>query len=400
MLISLKKLISRKPQLFILAAASALYAPLTHSSPLDIFKQNQAAQTSANNSNGNTPVRQVQIKKNILEQYKETSKTIVEKAISGDLSNNAFSSAGANQLTPSQIKLTAETKEVKENIKESSEVYSKLKQKMIFVKAVKSITLKEKDRYIDIFVPFLNRSTIEFDQPIKSFEMFRHKGAQVKREKESTTTLSVKNEDPDLILSVKIDFLSGRVLTLVLKTGDSPANRHVEYKIITDSSSVASRTLFVKKTKVKNIHNDFNNKAMLLVLSRIQEDEFYNKIRKNIIPLEKVLFEGTGKVSSAFGKKNINYSIVLNSVFESAFVQPDKKDKGKKNRLVMLEMTITNNSLNESLTVNETLIINRFANYVVMWLGDLDKKENVVSPSESIRIIVVISDQYDKSKTY
>jgi len=91
--------------------------------------------------------------------------------------------------------------------------------------------------------------------------------------------------------------------------------------------------------------------------------------------------------------QSIDYTLLLNNVYESPFIQSTKDDADVKKRLILMELTLTNNHKSETLTVNETLIKNRFGNLVAVWLGNLDDRENVLSPSESLRFLLVIEDK-------
>jgi len=140
---------------------------------------------------------------------------------------------------------------------------------------------------------------------------------------------------------------------------------------------------------------DFNNKALYLILSRIQKNGFYQQLRENITTVEQILFSGETQVETLYGLKDIDYTIILNNLYESPYIQTDKKDLRQKNRLILMEMTIKNDHESETLSVNETLIKNRFGNFVAMWLGDLDSNQNILGPKEELKFLIVISDPYE-----
>jgi hypothetical protein len=268
-----------------------------------------------------------------------------------------------------------------------------LAQKADFVKKKKEIKLNKKSRYIDIFVPFNNQSTIVFDQEILEMSYLQQSNITIQQKEGTNNILEILNKNPDLSINVKIKFIDDSEYTFVMQTGNTEAKRYVDYKIYTDYTSVASKTLFLKKTKVRTIHNDFNNKSLYLILSRISKNDFYKKLRENITQVDKVLFSGETVIEGLYGMTPIDYTLVLNNVYESPFIKTSKDASAKKQRLILMEMTITNNLLDRTLTVNETIIKNRFDNLVAAYLGNVEMEENIIPPGQSLRILIVIEDE-------
>lgn len=179
-----------------------------------------------------------------------------------------------------------------------------------------------------------------------------------------------------------------------MQTGNAGTKRYVAYDIFSDESSLAAKTLFLSPARIKTIHNDFNNKALLLILSRLTKNDFYKKLRENIVTVNKVLFSGHTSINGIHGLTDVNYDIILNNVFESPFVKSTDKGSKEKRRLILMELTIKNNSINSTLTVNEVLLKNRFGNMVASWMGNLELQENILSPKSSRRVLLVIEDKF------
>ncbi len=279
-----------------------------------------------------------------------------------------------------------------ELVKRESELED-LFHKTAFVKKKKQIKLNKKDRYIDIFIPFNNQSELEFDQEIQEISFLRQQGIEIRQKESNDNILELLNKNPNLLINIKVKFLDDSEYTFVVQTGDTQTERHVDYKIFTDYTSLASKTLFLKKTKVRTIHNDFNNKSMYLILSRISKNDFYYKLRENITQVDKVLFNGKAVVEGLYGMTPIDYTLTLNNVYESPFIKTSKDADAKKQRLILMEMTITNNLLDKTLTINETIIKNRFDNLVAAYLGNVEAEENIIPPGQSLRILIVIEDE-------
>lgn len=305
-----------------------------------------------------------------------------------------------NPITTSSVPTTIEEirqkqqqEFVRTQIEKKKILLSVLKAKMQFVKKEKKIFLKPETKYLDIFIPFNNQSIIKFDQKIKEISFLQQENIVINKIGKNEDELELLNKNPELLLNVKITFLSDQQITLVLQTGKSSTKRYVDYKIFANTSSLAAKTLFIKPTKIRTIHNDFNNKSLYLILSRLTKNDFYKKLRENIVKINEILYSGQNSIETLYGLQSIDYTLLLNNVYESPFIQSTKDDADVKKRLILMELTLTNNHKSETLTVNETLIKNRFGNLVAVWLGNLDDRENVLSPSESLRFLLVIEDK-------
>jgi hypothetical protein len=331
-----------------------------------------------------------------MEGYKKITNQAVSQVVSKSNSTTAEKAeARSKGISVEQVKQRKLQEFLKSQIKKQQSILSETYSKTQFVKKDKRITIKNKDKYLDIFIPFNNQSNIEFDESIKEISFLEQSGVVIRQKKNSKKKLEILNKNPNLMINVKLEFVSGKELTLVIQTGDTATKRYVDYQLFTDGSSLATKTLFVKATKVKTIHNDFNNKALYLILSRIQKNGFYQQLRENITTVEQILFSGETQVETLYGLKDIDYTIILNNLYESPYIQTDKKDLRQKNRLILMEMTIKNDHNSETLSVNETLIKNRFGNFVAMWLGDLDSSQNILGPKEELKFLIVISDPYE-----
>ena len=299
-----------------------------------------------------------------------------------------------NELTKEERKFLAQQQFLKAEIKKSTSIIEALKSKMSFLKKTKKIFLKKSGSYIDIYVPYNNQTNISFDQDIKEMSFLSQEGVTIQKKSNTNNQLEILNKSPNLLINIKITFVSDKEVTLVLQTGESGTDRYVAYDIFSDESSLATKTLFLSPARIKTIHNDFNNKALLLILSRLTKNEFYKKLRENIETVNKVLFSGHTSLNGIHGLTDVNYDIILNNVFESPFVKSTDKGSKEKRRLILMELTIKNNSINSTLTVNEVLLKNRFGNMVASWMGNLELKENILSPKSSRRVLLVIEDKF------
>lgn len=295
--------------------------------------------------------------------------------------------------TIEEIKQKQEQEFYRSEIEKKKALLSILKAKMQFVKKEKKIFLKPETKYLDVFIPFNNQSLIKFDQKIKEIIFLQQDNIQINKIGKDENELEILNKNPDLLLNAKVTFLNDQQITLVLQTGKTSTKRYVDYKIFANTSSLAAKTLFIKPTKVRTIHNDFNNKSMYLILSRLTKNDFYKKLRENIVKINEILFSGPASIETLYGLQEIDYTLLLNNVYESPFIQSSKTDADVKKRLILMELTLTNNHPSETLTVNETLIKNRFGNLVAVWLGNINDKENILSPTDSLRFLLVIEDK-------
>lgn len=302
-------------------------------------------------------------------------------------------SNGASPTTIEEIKQKLKQDFVRSEIEKKKVLLSILKAKMQFVKKEKKIFLKPETKYLDVFIPFNNQSLIKFDQKIKEISFLQQDNIQINKIGKDENELELLNKNPDLLLNAKVTFLNDQQITLVLQTGTTSTKRYVDYKIFANTSSLAAKTLFIKPTKIRTIHNDFNNKSMYLILSRLTKNDFYKKLRENIVKINEILFSGAASIETLYGLQKIDYTLMLNNVYESPFIQSSKSDADVKKRLILMELTLTNNHKSETLTVNETLIKNRFGNLVAVWLGNLDDRENVLAPTDSLRFLLVIEDK-------
>lgn len=303
-----------------------------------------------------------------------------------------ISTPSSGPTTIEEIRQKQEQEYIRSEIQKKKVLLSILRSKMQFVKKEKTIFLKPKTKYLDVYIPFNNQSIIKFDQKIKEMTFLQQDNIVINKIGDDME-LEILNKNPDLLLNAKITFLNDQQITLVIQTGKTSTKRYVDYKIFANTSSLAAKTLFIKPTKIRTIHNDFNNKSMYLILSRLVKNDFYKKLRENIVKINEILFSGTASVETLYGLQKIDYTLMLNNVYESPFIQASKDEMAEKKRLILMELTLTNNHRSETLTVNENLIKNRFGNLVALWLGNLTDRENVLSPTDSLRFLMVIEDK-------
>ena len=324
---------------------------------------------------------------------KQAAKNIATRLMNQTTASAAdIKKAKSAGLSIEELKLNQRQEFLRSEIKKQQSRLNLAKKLESFVKAEKKITLG-KSRYIDIYIPYNTLSNIKFDAQIKAMSFLAQPNVVIRQKKDTKNEIEILNKQPQLSINVKVVFVNDQVVTFVLQTGKASTKRYIDYQVFTDNQSIVTKTLFVKPTRMKTIHNDFNNKAIYLIISRIDKNEFYDQLRENMFSIEKVLFSGETKIETLYGLHEVNYTLKLNNVYESPFLQSDKKNSKIKKRLVLMEATIRNDSDTESLTVNETLIKNRFGNYVSFWLGDLDSQENVVSPGQELRFLLVIEDK-------
>jgi hypothetical protein len=346
----------------------------------DKFEQKQIKEENTRIENGESPTEKKNIV-NILKSKKNTEKIV--------------SRLKSNSLTQTEYDKQQQNDFLKQEIKQKKLILKTIKEKMSFVKSEKKIKLKRKQKYIDIFIPFNKLSTIKFDQKIEDLKYLKTENVVIKNNMEDQN-IEIINKDPNLELSLNIAFLDGTEIVLTLKVGDSSAKRYIDHSIYTNGTSLAAKALFLKQTNVKRIHNDFNNKAMLMIFARVTKNALYRSLRENIVPVDKILYNGESEIETLYGLKNIDYKLKLHNVYESPFIKADKKDPRFLRKLVLMELTMTNNSKTEVLKVNETMIKNTFGNYVAIYLGDLEKGDNVLSPGAHLRFLVVIEDKVRK----
>ena len=318
----------------------------------------------------------------------------IGKAIVSSTENPDFTRADLNSgLTLKELEQINKQEFLKDEIKKAESTLAILRSKAQFVKKIKKINLKKKDNYVDIYIPFNNQTTIEFDQEIKEISYLSQDNITIQQKQKNNKILEILNKNPDLLINVKLTFIDDTEFTIVIQTGKTEMKRYVDYKIFTDYTSLASKTLFMKPTKVRTIHNDFNNKALYLILSRITKNPFYKKLRENIHAVNKVLYSGESKIEGLYGLSPISYTMELNNVYESPFIKTSRAADAKKTRLILMELTITNDMLDKTLTINEMIIKNRFDNLVAAYLGNIQQEENIISPKQNLRILIVIEDE-------
>ncbi len=373
----------------ILSLFVLIFTQAAMAGPFDKFIGSSSDSKEVVNSESVNPKEDQQITPTIKERFKSS----FEDGLKNLRTTERQNVERVRGISLEEAKAIKDMEFIKSQIKKAEETYQVLSQKTEFVKKKKDIKLNNKTKYIDIFVPFNNQSTLSFDQEILEMSFLNQENITIQKKTGTNDILEILNKNPYLLINVKIKFIDDSEYTFVIQTGDTQTERFVDYKIYTDYTSVASKTLFLKKTKVRTIHNDFNNKSMYLILSRISKNSFYKKLRENITPVNKVLFSGKAVIEGLYGLTPIEYTLTLNNVYESPFIKTSKDVLAKKQRLILMEMTITNDLLDRTITVNETIIKNRFDNLVAAYLGNVEMEENIIPPGQSLRILIVIEDE-------
>ena len=380
----------------ILSLLVLIFTQATMAGPFDKFIGGNSSSTEKEESssdNQDSSESSYDDELRISPSLKEKFKSSFEAGLGNIRTGDNLNTKRVRGMTLEEAQAIQDVEFLKHQIQKAELKLLVLAQKADFVKKKKEIKLNKKSRYIDIFVPFNNQSTIVFDQEILEMSYLQQSNITIQQKEGTNNILEILNKNPDLSINVKIKFIDDSEYTFVMQTGNTEAKRYVDYKIYTDYTSVASKTLFLKKTKVRTIHNDFNNKSLYLILSRISKNDFYKKLRENITQVDKVLFSGETVIEGLYGMTPIDYTLVLNNVYESPFIKTSKDVSAKKQRLILMEMTITNNLLDRTLTVNETIIKNRFDNLVAAYLGNVEMEENIIPPGQSLRILIVIEDE-------
>jgi hypothetical protein len=380
----------------ILSLLVLIFTQATMAGPFDKFIGGNSSSTEKEESssdNQDSSESSYDDELRISPSLKEKFKSSFEAGLGNIRTGDNLNTKRVRGMTLEEAQAIQDVEFLKHQIQKAELKLLVLAQKADFVKKKKEIKLNKKSRYIDIFVPFNNQSTIVFDQEILEMSYLQQSNITIQQKEGTNNILEILNKNPDLSINVKIKFIDDSEYTFVMQTGNTEAKRYVDYKIYTDYTSVASKTLFLKKTKVRTIHNDFNNKSLYLILSRISKNDFYKKLRENITQVDKVLFSGETVIEGLYGMTPIDYTLVLNNVYESPFIKTSKDASAKKQRLILMEMTITNNLLDRTLTVNETIIKNRFDNLVAAYLGNVEMEENIIPPGQSLRMLIVIEDE-------
>ena len=313
-------------------------------------------------------------------------------------SQDAKQGAADSNMTVEQYKQQQNLKKLKEERDIARKQYELAKQLTGFVKTEKKIILG-KNKYIDIFIPFNQRSVLEFDSAVKDFRMFPRDGLIIQKVQGSDRKIEIINPYPDLESPVEVTFIDDRQYMFTLQTGKATTERHVRYKIFTDNTSIAAKTLFMKPTRWKNKHEEFNMNAFNLIISFLEQNDDFYALKENMRersdlenPDDFVIHNGEGMIESLYGVQYIDYKMVINRLFESPYFAEKNSRMANKSQLILLDINVTNNHKSEALSLNEQLISNRFSNFVAFWVGDLDSRDNILSPGQSKNILVVIED--------
>jgi len=268
----------------------------------------------------------------------------------------------------------------------------KMKDKKKFNLKTKSLFIDKNVKFVKLSIPIHQISEVYVDKKIVKLDFLQNPRLKVELDQKDAQKITLINTDLNLDQKIKITFIDGSSVNLLLGLGNSISERHIEYKLYFEKKKIALLPEFQKKLKVRNIHTYFNNVSTKLILDRILQTSDFESIEENKKKINQVLFDGESIVDSIVGEVSLNYKLVFDYVYETPFVQDTKRNDIKK-RLVMLELTIYNKEDKNVLILTPSFIKKRFGNYVAMYLGDLDTKENYISPQSSHKFLVVIEDR-------
>jgi hypothetical protein len=269
---------------------------------------------------------------------------------------------------------------------------NKMKDKKKFNLKTKSLFVDKDVKFVKIKIPIHQISEILVDKQIVKLDFLQNPKLKITLDQEEAKKITLVNRDLNLDQNIKVTFIDGSTINLLLSLGNSISERHIEYKLYFEKKKIALLPEFQKKLKVRNIHSYFNNVATKLIIDKIlQKDSFVN-IEENKKKIDKVLYEGESTFDSVTGEVVQDYKLTLNYVYETPFVEDTDRENIKK-RLVMLEMTIKNNSEDSTLELTPVFIKKRFGNYVAMFIGDLDTRQNYIPPKQELRFLIVIEDK-------
>lgn len=326
-------------------------------------------------------------------QGKETKKIeIAQEANAKQIQSN-----GANIITSKSDKKI--TEEMEKSEFEDSEMLSdpetillkKMKDKKKFNLKTKSLFVDKDVKFVKLSVPIHQISEILVDKKIVKLDFLENPRIKIDLDQEEAQKIIIVNKDLNLDQNIKVTFIDGSSINLLLGLGNSISERHIEYKLYFEKKKIALLPEFQKKLKVRNVHTYFNNVATKLIIDKILQTDSFTNIEENKKKIDQVLFEGEASFDTVSGTINQRYKLDLNFVYETPFVEDTKKENIKK-RLVMLEMTLTNLEEDSTLAVTPEFLKKRFGNYVAMYIGDLDTKQNYVAPKQELRFLLVIED--------
>lgn len=257
------------------------------------------------------------------------------------------------------------------------------------------VNVQNGQKWVKLKIPVNQISDIVFDKKVKTIETMENQAAGIQYIE--PFKIVVKNKDFDLQQSIKVVFLDDSVLNLLLTIGTNPAERHVSHLIYTDSAAKAMLPEFQKKLKIKSVQNYFNNVALKLISDRLLLTEDFEEVRKNAITIpssKKKVFSGKSKIADLGGLREIEYTLNLEMVYETAYVED--ADFNRQKRLVLQELTIQNDSSSNVLVVSEELVKNRFPNYVSFYVGNIEEGENKLVPGDKLRFLIVTEELMEK----
>jgi hypothetical protein len=269
---------------------------------------------------------------------------------------------------------------------------NKMKDKKKFNLKTKKMFIDKDVKFVKIKIPIHQMSEILVDKQIVKIDFLENPKMKITLDQEEAQKLTFINKDLNLDQNIKITFIDGSTINLLLGLGNAISERHIEYKLYFEKKKVALLPEFQKKLKIRNVHTYFNNVATKLIIDKILQKDSFTNIEENKKKIDQILFDGTSVFDTVSGEIIQDYKLTLNYVYETPFIEDTQKENIKK-RLVMLEMTIENKSDDSVLALTPEFIKKRFGNYVAMYIGDLDTKQNYIPPKSNLRFLLVIEDK-------
>jgi len=270
---------------------------------------------------------------------------------------------------------------------------SEVKEKRKFNKKPFNSFIEKKEKFVTLNIPFQQIIHINFDKKIVKLEANKSKNIKIDINPETAQEIIIENKDLELNHNIKITFADGTSKNFILKYGENPSERYVLFNLFMGKSKMELLPEFKKKMAIRNIHSYFNHVSTKLILDKLLKRDSFLILEENKKVVNKVLFEGKSEVKDIYGTHNLDYTLTLNTVYETPYVEDVKNSDIRKKRLVVLELTIKNNNFS-TLILTPEFIKKRFSNFTAFYLGNLELKENHIKPDQSKQILVVIEDEF------
>jgi len=270
---------------------------------------------------------------------------------------------------------------------------SEIEEKRKFNKEPFNKFIEKKVKFIDVMIPFQQIIHINFDKKIVKLETSSNKNLKIDINSETASELIIVNKDLKLNHNMKLTFADGTSKNFILKYGNNPSERYVLFNYFMGKTKMEILPEFKKKLAIRNIHSYFNHVSTKLILDKLLNRDSWIVLEENKKVVNKVLFDGKTQIDDIYGKNILDYTLTLNTVYETPYVEDVKNSEIRKKRLVVLELNVKNNNFS-TLILTPEFIKKRFSNFTAFYIGNLELKENEIRPNQSKQIIVVIEDEY------